>query len=325
MQLNTKALRFASTCLAAVCCSLAANAQAQYPEKPISIIVPFGAGSGTDTLARTLAKELTVKFGQSVVVEDKPGAGGIVGAASAARSAPDGYTLLLATSGPMAANASLYSNLPYDPVKSFQPVALIGRQPMLVIGGKAAKTKTFGEIIAQAKAQPDKINFGASSTTARVLVELMKKSSGIQVETVLYKNVGSLMTDMIGGRISYAFENAGASIPQIDSGRISLIAVTAKHRAPFAEQIPATGEYGFDERGLLTWYAMFAPKNTPADVVAKLNTAVNAALKTPAVQSLAKQVGLQIATESPAELGKYQISEIQNWKHMVAITGVKID
>ncbi|WP_159917629.1 tripartite tricarboxylate transporter substrate binding protein [Pantoea sp. 18069] len=318
---NTLAIFAAGLCLSL----FAISAQAAYPEKPISIVVPFGAGSGTDMVARAIAKGLTEKLGQPVAVENRPGAGGGLGSSVVARSAADGYTFLMGTNGPMAANASLYSKLPYDPDRDFEAVALMGKLPMILVGSKQAQAKDLKELIAQAKAQPGVINFGASNTTARVWVELLKKMAGIQIETVIYKDVSTMMTDLISGRIQYAFENVGPSLAQVQAGKLNGIAVTANQRASFAPDIPATGEYGLNAYELVVWYALFAPKNTPADVIHKVNAAANEILRTPDMQRLAHQVGLELGSGSAEEMKKYQRAEIQKWKNLVDMTGVKID
>lgn len=309
----------------AVGLAFSAHAHAAYPDRPITLIVPFGAGSGTDMVARGIAKGLTEKLGQPVAVDNKTGAGGGIGASFVARSAPDGYTLLMGTNGPMAANASLYGKLPYDPAADFEPVALMGKLPMIMIGSKQAPAKDLKAVIAQAKAAPGTLNFGASNTTARVWVELLKKMAGIQVETVLYKDVSSMMTDLISGRIQYAFENVGPSLSQIQSGKLNAVAVTAARRASFAPEIPATGEYGLNEYELVVWYAMFAPKNTPAAIVHRINEAANEVLRTPEMQRLARQVGLEPAPGSAEDFKAYQRQEIRKWKDLVDMTGVKIE
>ena len=315
----------ASLAVGLAACLSVASAHATYPDKPITIVVPFGAGSGTDMVARGIAKGLTEKLGQPVAVDNKTGAGGGIGASFVARSAPDGYTLLMGTNGPMAANASLYSKLPYDPAADFEPIALMGKLPMILIGSKQAPAKDLQALIARAKAEPGVINFGASNTTARVWVELLKKMAGIQVETVLYKDVSSMMTDLISGRIQYAFENVGPSLAQVNAGKLNAVAVTAGKRASFAPEIPATGEYGLNEYELVVWYAMFAPKNTPAAIVHRINAAANEVMRTPEMQRLAGQVGLEPAPGSAEDFKKYQRLEIQKWKSLVDMTGVKIE
>lgn len=311
----------ASLLLAGACL----NASAAFPDKPINMVVPFGAGSATDTLARSVAKGLSERLGQPVTVENKPGAGGGIGAAYVARSAPDGYTLLMGTNGPMAANASLYQRLPYDPVKDFAPVALMGRLPMILIGNTDTKAATLPELIATARAQPGALNFGASNTTARVWVELLKSMAGIDVATVLYSNVGGMMTDLMSGRISYAFENVGPSLPQISAGKVRALAVTTPQRAPFAPDIPTVAESGLDKHELVVWFAMFAPHGTPEAVVDRINTEVNGVLGTPELRQLSAQIGMTPAPGSPADLKAYQASEVKNWRSLVDMTGVRID
>lgn len=300
-------------------------AQAAYPERPITVVVPFGAGSGTDAIARMVAQGLADKLGQPASVVNKPGAGGIIGASAVANSAGDGYTLLVATSGPMAANASLYSKLPYDPQSDFEPIAIVAKRPMVLLASKEASAKTFPEILTQAKANPGKVNFGASNTTSRVFVELLKKSQDIDLETVLYKDVSGLMTDLISGRVSYAFEDAGPSLTQIQADRVSLVAVADEKRADFAPNAPATGEYGFDEHGLVTWYAVFAPKNTPPEIIATLNQTINQYAQGPAMKKMADDVGLERVNVTPEEFKAFQKKEVAKWKRLVELTGVKLD
>ena len=301
------------------------NASAAFPDKPINMVVPFGAGSATDTLARGVAKGLSERLGQPVTVENKPGAGGGIGAAYVARSAPDGYTVLMGTNGPMAANASLYQRLPYDPVKDFAPIALMGRLPMILIGNASAKATTLPELVAAAKAQPGAINFGASNTTARVWVELLRHMADIDVTTVLYSNVGGMMTDLMSGRISYAFENVGPSLPQIAAGKMRALAVTTPQRAPFAPDIPTVAESGLDRHELVVWFAMFAPRDTPAPIVERINAEVRQVLDTAELRQLSAQIGMTPAAGSPADLKAYQEDEVKNWRKLVDMTGVRID
>lgn len=301
------------------------TANAAFPDKPINMVVPFGAGSATDTLARGVAKGLSERLGQPVTVENKPGAGGGIGAAYVARSAPDGYTLLMGTNGPMAANASLYQHLAYDPIKDFAPVALMGRLPMILIGNADAPATTLAELVAAAKAKPGTLNFGASNTTARVWVELLKSMAGIDVTTVLYSNVGGMMTDLMSGRISYAFENIGPSLPQVSAGKVRALAVTTPQRASFAPDIPTVAESGLDQHELVVWFAMFAPRGTPEPVVERINAEVNKVLETAELRQLSAQIGMTPAGGSAAALKTYQENEVQNWRKLVDMTGVRID
>ncbi|WP_241082036.1 Bug family tripartite tricarboxylate transporter substrate binding protein [Achromobacter xylosoxidans] len=305
--------------------SAGADPLGSYPDRPITMVVPFGAGSGTDAIARMVAQGLTAKLGQPTAVSNKPGAGGIIGASFVANSAGDGYTLLVATSGPMAANASLYSKLPYDPQADFVPIAIVAKRPMVILASKNAPSKIFSEIVAEAKANPGKVNFGTSNTTSRVFVELFKGSEQVQVETVPYKDVGGLMTDLISGRVSYAFEDAGPSLTQIRADRVNLVAVADNKRADFAPDTPATSEYGFDERGMVTWYAVFAPKKTPPEIVAKLNQTINEYINGADMKAMATDVGLELVNVTPGEFKDFQKAEIAKWKNLVDLTGVKLD
>lgn len=312
---------------AAICAfSLAsfATIAADFPNKPINIVVPFGAGSATDILARGVAKGLSERIGQPVTIENKAGAGGNVGASSVARSQPDGYTLLMGTNGPMAANASLFNNLPFHPVDDFEQVALMGRLPMVLIANADVKSRNLTELIKEAKQHPGTINFGASNTTGRVWIELLKREAGIDVATILYSNVGGMMTDLISGRVSYAFENVGPSMPQISAGKIRALAVTSKERAAILPAIPTMAEGNIDKHDLIVWFALFAPKGTPEKIVTLLNKEVNAVLMSEEVQRLASQIGMTVAPGTPAELKAYQQSEVNNWKQLIDLTGVTI-
>ncbi|GAB1576968.1 tripartite tricarboxylate transporter substrate binding protein [Bordetella petrii] len=304
---------------------VASSSAAAYPDRPINLVVPFGAGSSTDMLARVVAHGLSERLGQPVTVENKVGAGGGIGSSYVARSAPDGYTLLMSTNGPMAANASLYSQLPYDPIQDFAPVILMGRLPMILIGNNDTTARTVGELIAEAKARPGEINFGASNTTARVWVELLKRMGGVDVATVLYSNVGGMMTDLMSGRISYAFENVGPSLSQIRAQKVRALAVTSPARAAFAPEVPTVAESGLRDHELVVWFAMFAPRDTPGEVIERINREVNALLQTDDLRRLAAQIGMAAAGGTPADLRDYQQAEVRNWRQLVEMTGVQIN
>jgi len=300
-------------------------ALAAFPDKPVNIVVPFGAGSSTDILARGVAQELSKVWGQPVTVDNKPGAGGAIGSSSVARSKPDGYTLLMGTNGPMAANPSLYKNLAYDPLRDFTPVVLMGRLPMVLIANKDTEPMNVTELVAVAKKHPGTLNFGASNTTARVWVELLKQMAGIDVATVLYSNVSGMMTDLISGRISYAFENVGPSLSQMQAGTVRALAVTTPERAAFSPDTPTIAESGLDKHQLVVWFALFAPDKTPQPVIDTVNKSVNQVLKTDSLKQLSLQIGMAPVGGSAQSLKQYQESEIRKWHDLVTLTGVQIN
>lgn len=298
---------------------------ASYPSKPIHLVVPFGAGSSTDIFARSIAKGLSERVGSSVVVDNRAGAGGNIGTASVVNARPDGYTLVMGTNGPLAANASLYSDLPYDPIQDLAPVTLMGRLPMVLIANPDEPASTLQELIAAARAEPGKLNFGASNTTARVWVELLKDMADIDVETVLYANVGSMLTDLMAGRISYAFENVGASLSALQSEKVKPLAVTSPQRADFAPDVPTIAESGLDEHELVVWFAVFAPKDTPSEVIEHLSMELNEVLKSDEVLKTTEQISLTPAGGSPDDLAQYHASEVKKWHDLVEMTGIRIN
>jgi tripartite-type tricarboxylate transporter receptor subunit TctC len=301
------------------------NAQT-YPAKPIRIVVPFGAGAGVDILARGIAKGLTDRLGQSVVVENRPGAGGNIGTEAVAKAAPDGYTLVMGSNGPFAANVSLYDKLPFDPVKDLSPVILMGRLPMILVANESVSATSVADVIQMAKARPGTLNFGASNTTARVWVELLKSMAGIDVITVPYKNVGAMLTDLMGGQIQYAFENIGPSMSLIRATRIKGIAVTSPKRAGFAPQIPTLAESGLTRYELVVWLALFAPKGTPTEIIMRLNAEVNKMIfESPEITQLIASIGMDPAGGSPEQLADYHKAEIAKWSELIKATGVRLD
>jgi tripartite-type tricarboxylate transporter receptor subunit TctC len=301
------------------------NAQT-YPVKPIRIVVPFGAGAGVDVLARGIAKGLTDRLGQPVVVENRPGAGGNIGTEAAAKAAPDGYTLIMGSNGPFAANVSLYDKLPFDPVKDLSPVILMGRLPMILVANEAVSAASVADVIQMAKARPGTLNFGASNTTARVWVELLKSMAGIDVITVLYKNVGAMLTDLMGGQIQYAFENVGPSMSLIRANKIKGIAVTSPKRAGFAPNIPTLAESGLTRYELVVWLALFAPKGTPTEIIMRLNAEVNKIMfESPEITQLIASIGMDPAGGSPEQLANYHRAEIAKWRELIKATGVQLN
>lgn len=289
------------------------------------MIVPFGAGSSTDILARAVANEMSKDLGQAVFVENKSGASGNIGVAQVARAEGDGYTILMGTNGPLAANLALMKNLKSDPHAELKPVALMGKLPMVLIGSKNAKSTTLQQLVAEMKSDPGSINFGSSNTTSRVWVELLKDMTGSKVETVLYANVGQMMTNLISGEIQYAFENVGPSMTQVRGGKVNAMATTSNNRPSWAKDIPTLVEVGLNKHDLVVWFAMYVPKNTPDARIARLNHSANRALQQESVRRVAMDIGMTVTPGTPQELGDFAALEVKKWKNIADMTGIQLD
>lgn len=312
--------------LLCICAFLALQAQAQnYPVRAVTIVVPYAAGTGVDALARSLANNLGKSLGQSVVVENRPGAGTNIGTAYVACSKPDGYTLVLAANSGLAANKSLYSHLGFDPQSDLSPVAFIGKGAMVVLATPASGVRSMEQLVKLAKTDPSKINFGAANTTARVWIELIKSATGIQAQTILYTNAGSMLNDLLGGQINFSVENTGTSRALISSGKLIPLAVTSKARGKFNANVPTLSELGTTQVEVDTWYAVYAPKGTPREIVTKLNAEVNALQRNEAYARVLDFVEYAEGGGTPEELGAFQAAETQKWRQLVDQTGIRID
>lgn len=323
MRRIVNALSQALLAAATVWATPAVLAQA-YPSRPITIIVPFAAGSTTDVVTRALAKGLGDRVGQSVIVDNRPGAGGNLGAAAAAKAAPDGYTLVMGTNGPFAANRALYKNLPFDPVKDFVPVIHTVNAPLLMVASPTVQATTIQEVVQMAKARPGALNFGVTNTSARAWVELFKKMAGVDVQSVLYQGPGPMLNDLMGGRIQFSIENVGPTLPLIKANKIVGVALMNPTRAPYAPDLPALAEAGYTQYDVVGWLGIFAPKGTPPDIVARLNTELAASLKLPEVASVISAIGI-VMGGSPEKFAELQRRDIATWAELVESTGIKLE
>lgn len=255
--------------------SSAAFAQA-YPSKPVTIVVPFAAGGTTDILARIIGQALTTELGQSVIVDNRAGAGGNIGGAMAAKAPADGYTLFMGTVGTHAINASLYKKMPFDPIKDFAPLTRVANVPNLLVANPAQPYKTVKELIAYAKANPGKLNFGSSGNGSSIHLsgELFKSLAKVDMVHVPYKGSAPAVTDLLGNQIGIMFDNMPSAIQHVRSGKLVPIAVTTAKRSPELPNVPTIAEAGVAGYEATSWFGMFAPTGTPAPVLAKLNTAL---------------------------------------------------
>jgi tripartite-type tricarboxylate transporter receptor subunit TctC len=309
---------------------LAANdaaAQATYPNKTITIIVPFSAGGTTDILARIIGQGLNKELGQSVVIDNRAGAGGNIGGQLAARAAPDGYTLFMGTVGTHAINAALYKKMPFDPVKDFTPLTRVAMVPNLLVANPAQPFKTVKELIAYGKANPGKLNFGSSGSGSSIHLsgELFKSMAGVDMVHVPYKGSAPAVTDLLGNQIAIMFDNLPSAIQHVRSGKLRAIAVTTAKRSPELPDVPTIAEAGVPGYEATSWFGMFAPAGTPPDVVAKLNTALAKVLADAEVKKKIAGQGGEPYAEKPEQFADFIRKESVKWSKVVKDSGATAD
>ncbi|KQR60780.1 tripartite tricarboxylate transporter substrate binding protein [Acidovorax sp. Leaf160] len=313
---------------AAACALWPALAAAQaFPTKPITIIVPFAAGGTTDILARIIAQGLTAELGQSVVVDNRAGAGGNIGGQAAARSAADGYTLFMGTVGTHAINAALYKKMPFDPVKDFAPLTRVANVPNLLVANPAQPFKTVQELIAYAKANPGKINFGSSGSGSSIHLsgELFKSMAKVDMQHVPYKGSAPAVTDLLGNQIAIMFDNMPSAIQHVRSGKLRAIAVTTAKRSPELPDVPTIAEAGVPGYEATSWFGMFAPAATPAPVVGQLNKALVKVLAQPDIKKKINEQGAETAGETPEQFAAFIQQESVKWGKVVRESGASVD
>ena len=311
----------------AVLASLCATAFAQnYPARPIRMILGFAPGGSTDLVARVVAQKMSESWGQQVVVDNRPGANGIIGADLVAKANADGYSLLLSSIGPMAINASLYK-MPYDIVADFAPVTYTGNVTNLLVVHPSVAATNVKELIALAKAQPGKLTFGSSGTggAPHMAVELFRILAKVSVTHVPYKGGGPAMADLVGGQISGSFASMPSSIPFVRAGKLRALAVTAPKRSPAEPTVPTISEAGIPGFSVLDWQGLFTTGKTPPAVVNKLNAEVVRILALPDVVEKLAVAGVEIQTSTPKEWGEFVKSEIAKWSKVVKEAGVKVE
>ncbi len=304
----------------------AAPARAEYPEKIIRIVVPFASGGGTDIVARTLAQEISSDLGKSVIVENKPGAGTIVGTQAVATSEPDGYSLLLATFA-HAVNPSLNKKLPFDPHKDFAPVSLIARSFNIVVVNPASKIKSISDLIAEAKANPEKLNYGTfgTGTSAHLAGELFKSLAKVNMTMVPYKGAAPAITDLLGGQIDVIFTTVASAASLIEAGQLRALAVTSAERSPAFPDLPTVAEAGVPGYAAEAWYGLYAPARTPAPVVERLSKAVAKAVQSDSFKRLESNEGLIMVGSSPEDLDRYVRREEERWRKVIKDANIKVE
>jgi tripartite-type tricarboxylate transporter receptor subunit TctC len=301
-------------------------AWAVYPERIVRIVVPFAPGGGTDVIARTLAQEMARDLGVGVVVENKPGAGTIIGTQAVAVSEPDGYTLLMGTFS-HAVNLSLNGHLPYDPHKDFAPVALVARSFNFVVVNPKSPIHSIADLIAAAKADPDKLSYGTFGigTSAHLAGELFKDLAKVNLTMVPYKGAAPAITDLIGGHTQIMFTTVASAASLIEAGQLRALAVTSAERSPAFPQLPTVAEAGVPGYAAESWYGLFAPAKTPSDVIDRLNKSAAIAVQSEAFKQLGVNEGLVMVAQPPQELDRYVRGEEERWRKVIEDAGIKAE
>jgi tripartite-type tricarboxylate transporter receptor subunit TctC len=302
-------------------------AQAQsYPDKPVRMILPFGAGGSVDVLSRMLGEQLSKRWGQTVVYDNRPGAGGNLAAELAAKSTPDGYTLFVIAAA-YTVNATLYKNLPFDPKKDLVPVAMIGATQNVLSVSPSLPAKTVAELTALAKAKPGEINYSSTGvgTSGHMTMELYKTLADVNLTHVPYKNFGQAMTELMGGFVKVATPSIPGSLGHFRAGRLRPLAVTGAKRSPALPDIPTMQEAGVKGYDATTWYAVLAPAGVPQEIIAKLNSDIAEVLKDPAVRAQIIKRGIEPETMTPQQLRTFMNAEIEKWAKVIKAADIKVE
>ena len=320
-----RALFINAALVAALATAPAAVAQ-NYPSKPVKIIVPFSPGTAADIVARQLGPRLSELWGQAVVIENQQGAGGVVGAASVAKAAPDGYTLLMVGLN-HAINPSLYKDMPFDTMRDFKMVARVASGPLVIIAHPSFPPSTIPELIAAAKAQPKGINFGSggNGSVTHLSFELLKSKAGIDMVHVPYKGISQMMSDILGNQISLGSPAVASAVPNIKAGKLKALAVTSAKRTSVLPDVPTVAEAGLTGYDVSTWNGLLAPAGTPNDIIVKIHADVVKVAQSKEFMALLQPQGLEPDLASPAEFRTFLAAELAKWAQLVKDSGARLD
>ncbi|WP_332775567.1 Bug family tripartite tricarboxylate transporter substrate binding protein [Polaromonas sp.] len=309
--------------VASLCVLAPGLVQAQgFPDKPITFVVPFAAGSATDQLARAIGQAVSNDSKVSVVVDNKPGANSFIGAQAAAKAKPDGYTVFITTNTTQAANEHLFKKLPYDPVKDFTPLTALGRGGQIMVVHPTLPVTNVSEFIALAKAKPGQLSFGSGSSSSRVAGELFKQMTGTYILNIPYKSNPPAVTDLLGGQIDMMITDMATGLPQVKAGKLKALGVSTRQRSPLAPELPTIAEAGVTGYEMTYWFAAYAPAGTPADVTAKLSDMLVKAARSSSAAPFYQASGTEIFTSSQEELRKFQAAETVKWGKIIKGAGI---
>lgn len=305
----------------------AASLWAAYPEKPVRLVVPFPAGGSVDLVGRLIAQRLSTDLKQPFIVENRPGAGGGIGADVVAKAAGDGYTLLLAGVSTHAINPALYRSLPYDPVKDFAPISLVVTLPNLLVVNPALPVHSVEELTTYARANPRKLSFASSGngTTPHLSAELFVRAAGIEMVHVPYKGSAPALADLVGGQVQLMFDNIPTSLQLVRAGKLRALAVTGARRSRAAPDVPTVAESGYPGYVVISWQGLFAPARTPTDVIDTLSRATRKVLSEKALQDQLARDGVETAGNAPAQFAAFLLAEMARWAKVVRESGARIE
>lgn len=305
--------------------SLTQGAAQEWPVRPVTMVVPFTSGTTSDVVARALMDHLSKAIGQPIVIDNRGGAGGNIGAGMVAKAKPDGYTILLATTGPAATNKLMYKTMSFDPQRDFADIVLVGKAPVIIVARPNGPANSLQGLIGYAKANPDKVTAGfpGNGTLGHITGKLLQERSGIKFGETQYRGSTPIITDLLGGHIDIAMDSMAAYVPQVQDGKLRALAVASSRRFAGLPDVPTASEAGLPGFEASVWYAMLAPTGTPAPVIAKLNAATNDFLKTAQAKELFEKLGIDVAGGTPNDLRTFVSSEIEKWAPIIKSANIE--
>jgi tripartite-type tricarboxylate transporter receptor subunit TctC len=316
-------MNYARVIFALILSALAATASAQWPNKPVKLIVPFPAGSATDTVGRILGQSVSAAIGQPILVENKAGADGAIAGQEVAKAAPDGYTLLLATNSPIAVVPALRKTPPYDPVSDFTPITDVGRYTFFLFANASLPVKTFGELVAYAKANPGKLAYATGNTTGIVSFAQMNSLAGIQMLHVPYKGEPAAITDLIGGRVNLIWATPTTGLAHVKDGKLRAIVTSLKQRSPILPDVPTIAEAGLPKFSILSWAALYGPGKMPKELADRINREFVAAMKRPDVLAQMEKQAFILNPSTPEELAVFTKEQIDEYRRITRAAGIQ--
>ena len=308
--------------------SLAGPARAdEYPSRPIRLVVPYAPGGGADSVARIVARRVSENIGQPIVIDNRGGAGSILGTDIVAKAEPDGYTLLLGQSGPISINPAVYKTLPYDPVKDFAPVTMTTAYPYILVVNAKLPAQSLQEFVALGKSKPGSMNYGSTGIGAanHLVAELFNSKAGLKMTHIPYRGTALAVTDLIGGQLSMVFGDPISVLPHMQSGTLRALAVTSQERSPVAPQVPTVAESGYPGFDAIAWHGILAPAKTPPAIIKKLNAEIVKALQDPETKALLVSQAMQTVGNTPEEFAAFIQKDIATWKAVATAANVTVE